>query len=148
MKEDIEKSINETRNAADGEKPMLIGPSGSGRSAKALTKLVNNLKDVITSDKRRYFPEEVPDNLFTRNELKMMGLVPTGDFDAWVWYPEQKRAYQLYGLSETRSPKRQGGFSLVRKDHSLQDVLNKRKHAIKVRINQLHTEESDKRRGL
>lgn len=87
-------------------------------------------------DKKRYLPEEVPDHLFTKNELKMMGLVPNQELEAFVLYREQNREYQLYNVDATRSPKRQGGFSLVRKDYTTEQVLEKRRNALKVRRQQ------------
>lgn len=90
----------------------------------------------MSEDKLRLLPEEVPDYLFTRNELKMMGLVPTAGMSAFVLYPEQKKEYQLYDVAATRSPKKQSGFSLVRKDYTVEEVLARRRHAIKVRKSQ------------
>ena len=50
---------------------------------------------------KRYLPEDVPDNLFTKNKLNQMGLVPTQEHQAFVVYPEQKREYKLYNINAT-----------------------------------------------
>lgn len=85
----------------------------------------------------RYLPENVPDSLFTRNELKSMGRIPNQESAAYVSYPEQKREYPLFQIEETKLTKRQKGFSLVPKDYTIEEVLDKRKHALKVRLLQV-----------
>jgi hypothetical protein len=81
---------------------------------------------------KRYLPEEVPDNLFTRNELNYMGLVPIEpkEPNAIVNYTEQKREYNLYDIEKTREPKRQkgnGGIPLTIRDRTIEDILEKRR---------------------
>lgn len=79
----------------------------------------------------KYSPEEVPDYLFTRNELQYMGLVPLSveDYDAWVYYADQKREYKLFHIEKTRRPKPQKnkGLSLTITNMTVQDILKKRK---------------------
>jgi hypothetical protein len=86
---------------------------------------------------RRYLPEEVPDHLFTRNKLNMMGLAATADHVAYVVYPEQKREYKLYDISNTRKRKQQKGFSFVLKNMTVEEVLAERKRELEVRKSQL-----------
>lgn len=86
--------------------------------------------------KLRYLPEEVPDFLFTRNELKSMGCVPTQEAAAYVSYPEQKKEYPLFHIEETKLTKRQSGLSLIRKDCTIEEVMEKRKNALEVRKKQ------------
>jgi hypothetical protein len=86
------------------------------------------LQDVI----KKYLPEEVPDNLFTRNELNYMGLVPLDPKapDAVVNYTDQKRQYNLYDIEKTREPKRQkgnGGIPLTIRDMTVEAILEKRR---------------------
>ncbi len=88
----------------------------------------------------RFLPEEVPDHLFTRNELKGMGRVPIQEAAAYVFYPEQKREYPLFRIEETKLTKRQSGFSLIRKDKSAEEVLEKRKHALMIRKKQTNNQ--------
>lgn len=80
---------------------------------------------------KRYLPEEVPDNLFTRNELNYMGRVPIEiKFpDAIVSYEDQKREFNLYEIEKTREPKRQkiNGISLTIRDKNVEDILGKRR---------------------
>jgi hypothetical protein len=73
----------------------------------------------------RYAPKEVPDHLFTRNELSKMGLVQTGEHEAFVYYPDQKREFKLFNIEETRIPKKQSGFSLVMTDRTLEETLQR-----------------------
>lgn len=79
----------------------------------------------------RYLPEEVPDNLFTRNELKQMGLVPIDpeDPDAWVIYTDQKREFKLFHIEKTRKPKPQKkkGISLTTTNRTVEEILEKRR---------------------
>lgn len=84
----------------------------------------------------RYLPQDVPDHLFTQKELKFMGLVPEKEMEAFVFYPEQKREYKLFSLNGTRKQKQQSGMSLIPKKYTLEDVLNRRRHAIDVRKDQ------------
>ncbi|WML56506.1 hypothetical protein [Neobacillus sp. PS2-9] len=83
---------------------------------------------------KSYLPKEVPDNLFTRNELKYMGLVPIEpkEPDALVNYTDQKREFNLYDIEKTREPKRQkgNGISLTIRDRALEDILKKRRRSI------------------
>ncbi|MCZ8493609.1 hypothetical protein [Priestia megaterium] len=76
-----------------------------------------------------YMSMNVPDNLFTRNELSKMGLIPVNpqNPDAMVNYEDQKREYNLYLIEKTRTPKRQKGFSLVSKDSTVEEILEKRR---------------------
>ncbi|KAA9012283.1 hypothetical protein [Niallia endozanthoxylica] len=60
---------------------------------------------MTNQDTKRYLPEEVPDNLFTQNRLNQMGLTPTSEHVAFVIYPEQKREYKLFDVSNTRKRK-------------------------------------------
>lgn len=80
---------------------------------------------------KRYLPEEVPDNLFTRNELNYMGLVPIEpkEPDAMVNYTDQKREYNLYDIEKAREPKRQqvNGIHLTIRDRTVEDILEKRR---------------------
>lgn len=57
----------------------------------------------------KYIYKEVPDNLFTRNELKYMGAVPINpkEPDAIVYYPVEKREYNLYDIEKSRQTKKQ-----------------------------------------
>ncbi|WP_420768594.1 hypothetical protein ACNR9V_01010 [Parageobacillus thermoglucosidasius] len=79
----------------------------------------------------RYLPEEVPNYLFTRNELKQMGLVPINEeeHEAWVTYTDQKREYKLYHINKTRRPKPQKnkGISLTITNRTIDDILEKRR---------------------
>lgn len=95
-----------------------------------------NLNPALHPDLPRYLPQDVPDHLFTHNELKQMGLVPTQEFEAYVLYPEQKREYKLYNVNDARKSKRQSGISIIPKDYIVQEVLKRRKHAIEVREEQ------------
>nr|WP_304220249.1 hypothetical protein [Fredinandcohnia onubensis] len=83
----------------------------------------NNLK--------RYLPEEVPDNLFTRNELKYMGLIPIdpNEPEAWVNYTDRKKEYKLFHIDKTRKPKphKVNGISLTITDRTVEDILEKRR---------------------
>jgi len=81
--------------------------------------------------------EEVPDDLFTQNKLCLIGLVSTKDHVAFVSYPEQRREYKLFDINETRKRKKRSGFSLVEKNLSVEQVLEARKHQLKVRKGQL-----------
>lgn len=80
---------------------------------------------------KKYLPAEVPDNLFTRNELNYMGLVPIDptEPDAIVNYTDQKREYNLYDIGNTREPKRQkgNGIPLTIRDRAVEDILEKRR---------------------
>lgn len=84
-----------------------------------------------TKDLPRYSPDGVPDYLFTRNELKYMGLVPLNveGFDGLVNYSDQKREYKLFHIEKTRKPKPQQnkGISLTITDMSVQDIHKKKK---------------------
>ena len=53
---------------------------------------------------KQYLYEEVPDNLFTRNELQLMSMIPLNidEPDASVYYPEQRRSFKLYDIKKTR----------------------------------------------
>ena len=86
---------------------------------------------------KQYLIEEVPDNLFTRNELQLMSLVPLNinEPDALVYYPEQERSFKLYDVNKTRQRKKQKpkGIKLTVTDMEIQDVLKKRKEYIKQR---------------
>jgi hypothetical protein len=92
---------------------------------------------MTNQDIKRYLPEEVPDHLFTQNKLNRMGLATTSEHVAFVVYPEQKREYKLFDINHTRKRKQQKGFSLVVKDISVEEVLEKRRHELKVRKSQL-----------
>lgn len=74
----------------------------------------------------RYLPSEVPDDLFTNQELSRMGKVPTNSVEAFVKYLDQKREFKLFRITETRDSKRQSGYTLVRKDYGVQEVLDRR----------------------
>lgn len=80
----------------------------------------------------KYTAGEVPDHLFTRNELQQMGKVPLDPKvpDALVYFPDQKREYKLFGLENTRIPKKvtPTGIKLTVNDRSVEDILNKRKN--------------------
>jgi hypothetical protein len=80
---------------------------------------------------KKYLPKEVSDNLFTRNELKYMGLVPIipKEPDAMVNYTDQRREYNLYDIEKTRKPKAQkvNGISLTITDKTVEDILEKRR---------------------
>lgn len=78
---------------------------------------------------QQYLPDSVPDLLFTKNELKYMGRVPTGDPIASVYYPDQKRSFPLFDLQATRTKRKQKGFSLISKDMTPQDIIKLRKRA-------------------
>jgi hypothetical protein len=79
----------------------------------------------------RYLPEEVPDYLFTRNELKQMGLVPIdpNEPDAWVNYTDQTWEYKLYHIVKTRKPKPQKnkGISLTITNRIVEYIFEKRR---------------------
>jgi len=86
-------------------------------------------KDII----RQYLPEEVSDHLFTQSRLSRMGLAPTANHVAYVFYPEQKREFKLYDVHETKQRKQQKGFSLIQKNATVEQILAERKHEIEVR---------------
>jgi hypothetical protein len=98
---------------------------------------IKNEVPASRDDMTRYLPEEVPDDLFTRNELKTMGLATIREAAAYVFYAEQRREYPLFHLEDTKLTKRQSGSSLIRKDCSIEEVLEKRKHSLEVRKAQL-----------
>lgn len=77
-----------------------------------------------------YLANAIPDNLFTRNELNSMGLVPINseEPDALVDFPQQKRIFKLYDIEKTRQPKmHKKTFSLIVRDNTVEDILEKRK---------------------
>lgn len=78
-----------------------------------------------------YLPNAIPDNLFTRNELNSMGLVPIypEEPDALVDFLKHKRTYKLYKINKTKEPRRQKAkaYSLVVRDNTVDDILEKRK---------------------
>ena len=77
-----------------------------------------------------YLPNAMPDNLFTRNELNSMGLVPINpkEPDALVDFRQQKRVYKLYNIEKTRQPKMHNKtFSLVVRNNTIEDILEKRR---------------------
>lgn len=85
----------------------------------------------------KYTPETIPDNLFTKNELKMMGLVATDAESAYILYSEQNREYKLFNINKTRpSNFNSQKFSLVKKDYTIAEILQKRKNAMKIRDSQ------------
>jgi hypothetical protein len=93
---------------------------------------------------KTYLPEEVPNNLFTLNKLKLMGLTPTAEHVALVSYPEQRREYKLYDIKETRKPKKQnreGVITLTRTDATLEEILKEREWEMRVRKSQLRNKE-------
>lgn len=84
----------------------------------------------------RYRPETVPVTMFTQNELRKMGRVPAGEPAAVVVYPEHKKEYNLYEIPNSRDTKKRSGFSLVKKDWTVEQILEQRKRALQVRDNQ------------
>ena len=77
-----------------------------------------------------YLPNAIPDNLFTRNELNSMGLVPINSDkpDALVEFPQQKSIYNLYEIEKTRKPKmHKKTFNLIVRDNTVEDILEQRK---------------------
>lgn len=89
------------------------------------------------SSKPRYLPEDVPDSLFTKSELSQMGLVHLKDEVAYVSYPEQRREYKLYFIDHVRVQKKQKSSLILNVVDTIEEVLNRRKNAIKVRGEQL-----------
>lgn len=85
---------------------------------------------------KKYIAGQVPDDLFTRNELQQMGRVALDPQtpDALVYFPDQKREYKLFKLENTRVPKKQipKGIKLTTTDRSVEDILAKRKNFKKV----------------
>lgn len=78
----------------------------------------------------QFAPEQVPDHLFTKNELKWMGLIPTEEPAASVYYTDQKRAFPLFNLHATRPQRPQKGFSLTITDLTVEEVLQRRKRSV------------------
>ncbi|MFB5268111.1 hypothetical protein ACE41H_15190 [Paenibacillus enshidis] len=78
---------------------------------------------------QQYLPDNVPDLLFTKNELKYMGRVPNGDPVASVYYADQKRSFPLFDLQATRTTRKQKGFSLISKNETPEDIIKRRKCA-------------------
>jgi len=91
----------------------------------------------MNDELKHYLPEEVPDHLFTQSRLSKMGLAPTGEHAAFVFYPEQHQKFKLYDISATRRRKQQKGFSLVQKNATVEQILAERKHELDVRRIQL-----------
>lgn len=85
----------------------------------------------------RFFPEEVPDYLFTQNELKSMGRIPAGELSAFVTYPEQKNEFKLFHIDNSRLTKKQSRPSLLSNVLTVEEVLEKRKRSLAVRKEQL-----------
>lgn len=79
-----------------------------------------------------YTAGNVPDHLFTRNELQQMGMVPIDAKtpDALVYFPDQKREFKLFQIESCRTPKKQKpvGIKLTVTNRTVEDILAKRKN--------------------
>lgn len=95
----------------------------------------------VAKEMTRYLPEELPDHLFTQNKLSLLGLVPIGEYVAYVSYPEQRNEYKLFDINATRQQKKQKSSGLLTRLGTLtvEDILKDRENEMKVRKSQLHT---------
>ncbi|AZK47503.1 hypothetical protein [Paenibacillus lentus] len=124
---------------------VIVTFSDNGRSGKVdiqdLVVTPKTAEDLIQpspqNDLPRFLPEEVPGDLLTRNELKSMGRKPVRNCSAYVVYREQPNEFELYHIDDSIETKKQSGFSIVRKDFTLTEVLEKRQRALRVRRKQL-----------
>jgi len=94
--------------------------------------------EVITAanmDVPRYKPQDVPDDLFTRSELKLMGRVELQPERGFVTYPEKHQEFPLFAIHETRTRKKQA--TSLQTYFTVEDVLEKRRNAIAVRKQQM-----------
>ena len=58
----------------------------------------------------RFLPQEVPGNLLTRNQLYKRGLVASEEHVAYVKYPDQRREYKLYDVSQVSKKEKEIGI--------------------------------------
>lgn len=108
---------------------LAVNPKAAAVPAKS------NLSPASSSIPR-YLPEDVPDYLFTQNELKSMGRVPAGEFNAFVKYPEQRNEFKLFHIEDSKMTKKQSKSSMLRSLYTIEETLEKRKRAIKGRKQQ------------
>lgn len=78
-----------------------------------------------------YRHDQIPNHLFTKNELYQMGLyaVTPDEPDALVSFPEQNRTFNLYDIKKTREPLRKQRRSMLTvRDLTVDDILEKRQN--------------------
>lgn len=67
---------------------------------------------------RTYTKDQAPDAMFTRAQLRRMGLKPVPSHSAYVTIPPQRRRYKLYTLDHARPMNPAAGYSLLVADNS------------------------------